>query len=221
MTERTNRTGWISNVLFLVMMVAVAYVMYGLIQENRMLKARLAELQTSPAADGLAAGSPLPDVALLAADGRRESTLATLLPEGGVIAFLTTTCPYCEQTLPTWSQLAARYEARGVPFLGVAFDEPTATDAYARAHGLQWPLWVPAPGSAGLAEISRVPYTVLVGGDGTVLETWLGVLPASGADRILTALDEELEGAGSLLSGSSVRDPGDSPVPVPGTGTGR
>lgn len=219
MSESTGAGSWVTNALLIALAAAVAYVMVGLVRENRALKARIAELESSPVADALPAGAPVPAIELVASGGDREH-LDELLANGGVVAFLSTTCPYCEQTLPTWSDLADRYGTRGVPFIGVSLDDRKATDAYVSDHDLGWPLWAPA-GTGGVPGIVRVPYTVLVAPGGHVLESWLGVLSPSQADRLIAALDEELEGAETLVSGSLGRDPGCCAVPALGTGAGR
>lgn len=217
MSDTRGPSSWITNLLLIVMVAAVAYVMYGLVRENRALKARVAELESSPVGETLVAGADLPATPLASATGE-EAVLDEMLATGGVVVFLTTTCPYCEATLPRWTDLAARFAERDVPFVGVSLDPRPATDEYARAHRLAWPLWVPADGFGAIPEVVRVPLTVLVGADGTVLESWLGVLTPAQAEQILAALDDLA--TNSLLSGSSAEDPGCCADPVPGTGTG-
>lgn len=214
------KSSWLSSAFLLVGALLVAYLIYALAAENRELKATIAELQQGPPADGLQVGESLSDVALESLEGSTGS-LAGLAPEGGVVVFLTTTCPYCKQTLPTWSDLAARYAERGVPFAGVSFHDRADTAAYAEAESIPFPLWVLSDfEEAPAVRVPSVPFTALVGPDGRVLRAWLGPIDAEAEQVLIAALDAELAESGRFLSGSSDRDPGCCQDHAPGTGAG-
>ena len=125
---------WVGSASFLTLSLGVAYVMWALASENRELKGEIAELRARSLILGAAMqpGDQLPIVSLADLAGR-PATLTDLLPRGGVIGFLTTTCPFCKQTLPAWGRLARAYAAREVPFVGVSLDDAASTRAYARS----------------------------------------------------------------------------------------
>ena len=200
---------WVGSALLLSLAMGVAYVMWGLATENRQLKSELAELraQSSILGTAMQPGDRLPTVPLTDLAGR-PATLADLVPRGGVVAFLTTTCPFCKETLPAWGELARAYTARDVPFVGVSLDEVEPTRSYAHEMGVAWPLWVPEEPLAASAELKvpLVPLTVLVGDDGVVQRIWSGALSELAVTELLDAL-------GPLVLTSSVPSP---PVFRPG-----
>lgn len=218
MSER-QRTSWAFNALLLVAVGVVGFVMYGLVEENRELKARIAQLQATPVAGSLVAGAELPEARVMA-PGSEAADLREVVGEGGVVAFLTTTCPYCRATLPTWSRLAEQASASGHVFVAVSLDSPEATRAYVEETGIEFPVLVPATtADAAAIDVVTVPYTVVVGPDQTIRDGWLGQLSDTSAASIATALDD-LEN-GRLLSGSPDEDPDWGEAPAPGTGAGR
>jgi len=132
------------------------------------------------------------------------ATLSELVSRGGVIAFLTTTCPYCKEMLPVWAQLSEQYAARGVPFAGVMLDTVEATAQYVTEESVGFPVWaLMAPAAAGL-KVAIVPYTMLVEPGAVVRSVWPGVLDPTETATLAAALDHELFAAQQMLSGSSV-----------------
>lgn len=219
MTQDSRFPSWISNAFVLVLTGVVAYVMYALVMENRELRAQLAAFGTT-SVDDLAPGDPLPRLGLRSLEGT-EASLPGLAGGGGVVAFLTTTCPFCEQTLPAWRTVAEASARRGVPFVGVSFHELEPTRAYVTERGITWPLWVAdGAASADTARVHSVPFTVLIDSAGGVVRAWQGPLAPADVDALIAALDGEISEA-SLIPGSPANDPGCCEAPVPGTGTER
>ena len=195
--EDRQTASWASNALLLVFAGVVALVIWNLAAENRELKGRLEALAGPPLANMLQADDLVPSVELVSAGGRRAH-LDELLGSGGVIAFLTTTCPFCEQTRPLWADLSARYAERDVPFLGVSFDSRAETAAYAEANDVDWPLWTVAdPEDIPELKVSSVPFTVLVTPGGRIERVWLGVLEDADVAALRGALDQQLAAAAS------------------------
>lgn len=222
MTFRRCMPEWISNALLLILAVGVAYVMWALASENRELKSEIAQLraQSSSLGPSLQRGDPLPTV-LLADLAGRSASLSALVPRGGVITFLTTTCPFCKQTLPAWARIAEAYAANGVPFVSVSLDDAERTRSYVAELGISWPLWLPDDPATASAElqVSQVPLTILVGPDSAVERAWIGALVEADVDALLDLLDHQFLTT-SALSGSLGEDPGCCKASAVGTAAG-
>ncbi len=215
---------WISSTLFLILMLGVAYVVWALTSENRELKSEIAQLraQSSILGASLQPGDELPALAISDLAGR-SATLSDLMPGGGVIAFLTTTCPFCEATLPAWNGLSRAYAASDVPFAGVSLDDAELTRAYAAEMDVRWPLWLPEdPLEAGTElRVPLVPLTVRVGAGGVVERVWRGALGEEDVGALLDLLDDPQFLTTTALSGSLGEDPGCCDAPAVGTTAGR
>ncbi len=187
---------WAGSAMFLILAVGVTYVVWALANENRALEAEIARLrsQSSILGASMQPGDELPPVSLTNLAGR-SAVLSDLAPGGGVIAFLTTTCPFCRQTLPAWNRLAAAYTASGVPFIGVSLDGAEPTRAYVAETGVAWQAWVsedPLTASAEL-KVPLVPLTVLVGQNNVVERVWSGALEYDGVQLVYDSRKETTE----------------------------
>lgn len=90
--------------------------------------------------------------------------------ERQVLLFFTTSCPYCEASVPTWKALgehvAGREDAR---IVGVAIDSLPAARRYEHDHALTYPVvTMNSPRFARLFRVSGVPLTMIVDPDGRV-----------------------------------------------------
>jgi thiol-disulfide isomerase/thioredoxin len=207
MTSDQSRSTWIYNAALLLVAAGAIYVVFSLARENRELKAQLRAQQASPLDLSVAADESIPDVAMLSLTGQR-ARLPQIVAGGGVIAFLTTTCPYCRETLPTWVELASAYEAVGVPFVGVSLHDAALTAAYVNEHDIEFPMWVAEnPLAAGDLRVASVPFTVLVKDGAIVEEVWLGPLGPAAVDRVMAAL-----GSPSFAAAEVSRLPGIDPA---------
>lgn len=215
---------WISNTLLLIGAVGVTFLLWSLADENRALKQQLsaARAASAPPQNLLGVGDLIADTPLLGLNGDRRG-LRALVDGGGVVAFLTTTCPYCEQTLPIWGEIAARAADRGVAFIGISLHDESLTRQYATVHEIEWPLWVLENPLAGFnLKVQNVPYTVLVGEGGTVSRVWLGALTRRETEDLLAAMQAgPTDTKTLLLSRSPAGDPNCCEAPLSGTGGGR
>lgn len=220
MMTKSRGSSWLSSGVLIVAAVAVAWVIFSLAKENRELKAQLRQQQASPLELSMAAGESVPEVEMLDLAGNR-ATLRSLVERGGVLAFLTTTCPYCRQTLPDWNALAERYRSRGVPFVGVSLHDAALTASYVQEQGIDWPMWVVAdPWAVSELRVASVPFTVLVEPGATVEQVWLGPLAETDIGRLEEALESDLATAGEV-SRLPDTDPDCCSAPAPGAGSGR
>lgn len=218
---------WASSALALVLAAAAAFLIWSLAAENKQLNAEITDLyaqlnslqETTALQVSFAEGDTIPDTPVVGLAGE-TATLSALVARGGVIAFLTPTCPYCKEMLPVWAELSAQYAARGVPFAGVMLDTAEATAQYATEESVEFPLWALVDPAAAELKVAIVPYTMLVGAGGIVRDVWSGILEETETAMLVAALDSELLTAQQMLSGSSASDPDCCEAPALGTDAG-
>lgn len=108
----------------------------------------------------------------------------------------TTTCPYCQATLPAWKHLASRVQAdpgldREVEVLGISKDSLAATRAYRHEHDLEFPiLQFPRRKLVRLYRGGAVPLTMILDADGVVEYSRIGQidLETAAMDSVVSAL---------------------------------
>lgn len=173
---RRRSNPWVKALGVLLLTLTLAYAMWSLAEQNRALKEALAAISESGAARrNLVAGDPIPSIQIVDQKGLHGDLLAEV-EEIGVIAFLTTTCRFCAETLPWWTELSERLDRDGIPFMAVSLHPEGATREYAATNEVSWRLWMLPDGTerAKLA-VSSVPLTLVAVG-GQVVEVWRGAL---------------------------------------------
>src|SRR5512133_648433 len=112
-----------------------------------------------------------------------------------VVDFWASWCEPCREQLPGLDRLARAYGDRGLAVYGVAFDEDrTLVEAFLRATPVSFPvLWEKGGGAiAGRFDVTRLPTTLVVDGDGVIRAVHLGYDAAEGA-RIEAEVRDLLE----------------------------
>ncbi len=108
-----------------------------------------------------------------------------------VVNFWASTCSACVQEMPA---LEAAHQALGssVAFLGVDVSDPTgAASAFARKSGVTYPLVADADGTAaGTYRIPGLPFTAIIGPDGTLLVRHTGTFTAEQLTYIVRTLQQ-------------------------------
>ena len=97
-----------------------------------------------------------------------------------VVNFWATWCTPCVEEMPGFARLQTRWEPRGVRFVGLANDDPVKVKAFGEKLAINYPLWT---GEAAVMDLSRrlgnrigvLPHTVLLDGDGKVIESRIGI----------------------------------------------
>lgn len=170
---------WASTVIVSLIVVAVASLIWSLAYQNRSLKAALATVSAGRGDDGassIEAGVELPSAAIVQLDGA-AADLGDLARTGGIAFVFTTTCPFCQQSLPVLQKLTGMAEAAGVPFWGISLHPQTATAEYAKANQLTFPIFtLRDPSQIAALRVRSVPTTLVVGGSGIVAAVWRGLL---------------------------------------------
>ena len=163
------------------------FLVWTVADQNRVLREALANPRTPSV---LQAGDTTPAAQVVDLNGSNKDFRQVVEP-GGVVAFFTTTCPYCEQTLPVWNELARELQERHVLFVGVSLHPAAQTQNFVTANEIDWPVLLPVDTDDRSALKARaVPLTALLGADGSVVRTWRGALSGADSEAVLQAVDE-------------------------------
>lgn len=138
--------------------------------------------------------------------------------DGGrqILLFFTTTCPYCEASLPSWRALAdtiARAPDLDAAVYGVALDSAHHAREYRRAHGLTFPvITLPSRKLRYLYRATSVPIALVLDHEGRIVYARTGAMTERAAlDSLVAAArwrpdsTPEVRAARRLRSASSVR----------------
>jgi len=167
-------------VLLLGVLATTAIVTLSL--ENARLRAAVSGTPAAGPVESLDVGDALPRVELteVPASAINPGSIvgfAKVLTGPSVVFFFTTQCPFCARSRPNVTLLSSKLEATNIAMLGVALDGQS--ERHAEAVDWARDIRVLAPmdvrGALQLG-VSRVPTTVLVDADGTVLQMWVGEL---------------------------------------------
>lgn len=98
-----------------------------------------------------------------------------------LVNFWATWCAPCVQEMPELSALAAGELGQGVHIIGIGIDSPSNMREFSAKLNITYPLYVAGMGGTELSRsfgniTGGLPYTVLIGADGTVLKTYVGKL---------------------------------------------
>lgn len=113
-----------------------------------------------------------------------------------VVNFWATWCPPCRQEMPAFSRLQDSLGPRGVQFVGIGIDSPSAIREFALQTPVSYPLL--AGGTAGM-ELMRelgnstaaLPFTFVLRSDGQPAFSHLGMLTEGLLEERLLRLTEE------------------------------
>ena len=110
-----------------------------------------------------------------------------------VLFVLTTSCPFCRQTLPTWARIAdsaASLRPGRIVVAAISLDSLNLTRDYVREHQLRYPVVLfPVAKLRRLYRASAVPQTLVLDHEGRILYARTGLLdPQAVVDSIFAAL---------------------------------
>jgi thiol-disulfide isomerase/thioredoxin len=138
--------------------------------------------------------SPAAILAARFSDGNGQPrTLAQFSGKVVVVNFWATWCTPCREEMPAFVKLQSRWQSRGVQFVGLAQDEPAKVAAFGGELGINYPLWLGGPEVMDLSRrlgnrLGVLPHTVLLDGQGRVVESRIGIYPESTLEGRLAAI---------------------------------
>ncbi|MDA0822416.1 MAG: TlpA disulfide reductase family protein [Proteobacteria bacterium] len=109
-----------------------------------------------------------------------------------VANFWATWCGPCRKEIPSFIALQQRYSDANVQFVGIALDRVDAVQAFATEYGINYPLLI---GEENVAKYMRalgntigaLPFSVLIGRDGKVLQTHQGEWKEADVEQLINA----------------------------------
>lgn len=96
-----------------------------------------------------------------------------------VLNFWATWCPPCREEMPELSLLQLEYKNKNVVVLGIAEDELPLVKEYLQSSPVTYPIFIAENESMNLGsdlgnDKGVLPYTVIIGADGGVIDTFYG-----------------------------------------------
>ncbi|MFT5642978.1 MAG: thiol-disulfide isomerase/thioredoxin [Janthinobacterium sp.] len=90
-------------------------------------------------------------------------------------------CTPCVEEMPELSALQAEYAGKNLQIIGIGIDTPDNIAQFAKKFNIAYPLYVAGVSGTELSRqlgntVGGLPYTVLIGADGQVRKTYLGIL---------------------------------------------
>jgi len=109
-----------------------------------------------------------------------------------VVNFWATWCGPCREEMPAFTRLQARWQDRGVQFVGLSDEDPAKVHPFGKSLAVNYPLWT---GGEEIPELSRrlgnkfrgLPYTAIIAPGGQVMETRVGPYTESELEQRLLA----------------------------------
>ncbi|MGH8190847.1 MAG: TlpA family protein disulfide reductase [Rhodanobacteraceae bacterium] len=111
----------------------------------------------------------------------QTTTLAKWHGKVLLLNFWATWCAPCREEMPTLAKLQREHATDGLQVVGVAMDQPQSAARFLKAVPVGYPILIgidadPLPTTTFGDAAGLLPYSVLIGRDGRILKTRLGVL---------------------------------------------
>ncbi|MGB0132618.1 TlpA family protein disulfide reductase [Dokdonella sp.] len=162
----------------LIVLLAMASAGLGLAL-SQMLRPTVIPKAEVSVAGVLGVGDPVDDMDLPDRDGRMRR-LSEWRGKLVVLNFWASWCGPCREEMPMLDSMHARYASQGLEVIGVAAEDAPAALSFLESHPVNYPILINSPTDAtdlswrlGNTQ-SVLPYTALIGRDGSILATRMG-----------------------------------------------
>jgi thiol-disulfide isomerase/thioredoxin len=122
-----------------------------------------------------------PDFRLPEIFSGKEIKLSAYAGKVVLLDFWATWCGPCRMELPHFVELHDAYKSKGFSMIGVSLDQqgPDVVRNFASQWKISYPIVVDSSGEVNMAYggIRSIPMTLLIGKDGSVLESFIGYRP--------------------------------------------
>ncbi|MEO7149909.1 MAG: TlpA disulfide reductase family protein [Rhodanobacteraceae bacterium] len=141
----------------------------------------------------LKAGDRVNDLVLPGLDGKPQS-LSQWRGKLVLLNFWASWCAPCRKEMPQLAAAQQRYADHGVQIVGIALDQPEAVRDYLKHTPVDYPILIgidadPVPTEHFGDRAGLLPYNVLIGRDGRILDTKLGELDTQQLNHWLNGVD--------------------------------
>lgn len=148
--------------------------------ENRWLNAPPAQPPAPAGVTTFGIGDSVGAYALPDLKGQTTS-LAAWRGKVVLLNFWATWCAPCREEMPILAKLQRDHAADGIQVVGIAMDQPQSAEAFLKKTPVGYPILIgihadPMPTTTFGDTAGLLPYSVLIGRDGRILKTKLGVL---------------------------------------------
>jgi len=156
----------VSNILLWCLLLALVFVVLGLIRQIGVLHGRLAPAGALMVDKGVAVGEPAPQVTATGRDGRAVN-FGYSGDRAQLLFFLSPTCPICKSLLPALKSIA-REQAQRLDVVYISDGDPDAQQTLIAEHQLESTTYVVSPEVGMTYQIGKLPYAVLIDQNGTL-----------------------------------------------------
>jgi methylamine dehydrogenase accessory protein MauD len=156
----------VSNVLLWVLLVAVAFVVMGLVRQIGVLHGRLAPAGALMVDKGVAVNEAAPQVTAADRNGHPVN-FGYAGKKNQLLFFLSPTCPICKSLLPAIKSIAKEQAGR-LDVVFISDGDMDAQQALIREHKLEDATYVVGPQVGMTYQIGKLPYAALIDKTGTL-----------------------------------------------------
>jgi thiol-disulfide isomerase/thioredoxin len=136
-------------------------------------------------------GRSAPDFALPRVDGQPGTVaLSSLRGKVVLLDFWATWCAPCLEMLPVMDALYGEFQSRGVEFVGINSDGPSATPddvrGFLRTHKISYPVVIDEGEVGGRYNVTGLPHFVVLNREGAISRVFFGLTRREELARALT-----------------------------------
>jgi len=154
----------VSNLLLWCLLLALVFVVVGLVRQIGVLHGRLAPAGALMMDKGVAVGEPAPQVTAADRHGRPVN-FGYAGERAQLLFFLSPTCPICKSLLPALKSIAKAHASQ-VDVIYISDGTPDAQLALISEHKLESALYVVGPEVGMTYQIGKLPYAALIDKNG-------------------------------------------------------